>query len=90
MIGLWPQAYKYNSAGAELNRLIEKNDLGGKGITWKSLDILDLNVAVKTGKVELDSKGDIERHAFDTWLSAALDEFQKLDDSLEGAQNEHE
>eukprot|EP00468_Gymnochlora_sp_CCMP2014_P012410 CAMPEP_0167756046 /NCGR_PEP_ID=MMETSP0110_2-20121227/9161_1 /TAXON_ID=629695 /ORGANISM="Gymnochlora sp., Strain CCMP2014" /LENGTH=154 /DNA_ID=CAMNT_0007642099 /DNA_START=55 /DNA_END=519 /DNA_ORIENTATION=+ len=84
------EAYKYNSAGSEMNRLIEKHELGGKGVTWESLDLLDLNVAVKKGKVELDPNGDIERAEFDKWLSAALDEFQRLENSLEGSQVEHE
>eukprot|EP00467_Chlorarachnion_reptans_P021105 CAMPEP_0114513746 /NCGR_PEP_ID=MMETSP0109-20121206/15759_1 /TAXON_ID=29199 /ORGANISM="Chlorarachnion reptans, Strain CCCM449" /LENGTH=150 /DNA_ID=CAMNT_0001693689 /DNA_START=104 /DNA_END=556 /DNA_ORIENTATION=+ len=84
------EAYKYNSAGAELNRLIEKNDLGGKGVTWRSLDILDLVKASKEGNVELDSSGNIQYDSFKSWLSTALEEFKKLDNSLEGSQVEHE
>eukprot|EP00471_Norrisiella_sphaerica_P001397 CAMPEP_0184478424 /NCGR_PEP_ID=MMETSP0113_2-20130426/455_1 /TAXON_ID=91329 /ORGANISM="Norrisiella sphaerica, Strain BC52" /LENGTH=132 /DNA_ID=CAMNT_0026856211 /DNA_START=113 /DNA_END=511 /DNA_ORIENTATION=- len=84
------EAYKFNSAGAELNRLIEKNDLGGKGITWKSLDLLDLVKASKEGKIQLNESGNIERDAFNSWLTTALEEFKSLDSSLEGAQVEHE
>eukprot|EP00954_Amorphochlora_amoebiformis_P025503 1373470-Amorphochlora_amoeboformis.AAC.1 len=85
------EAYKHNSAGSEMTRLVEKYDLGGKkGVTWKSLDLLDLNVAVRESKVDLDANGDIPREAFDAWLQSALDEFKKLEDSLEGSQPEHE
>jgi len=45
---------------------------------------------VTGGKVELDSNGDIERAAFNVWMEAAIEEFKQLENSLEGAQNEHE
>jgi len=84
------EAYKFKGAGAELTRLIEKNNLGGKGVTWESLDLLDLVKASKDGKVSFNPDGNIEREAFSAWLTSALDEFKKMESSLDGAQIEHE
>jgi len=84
------EAYKFKGAGAELSRLIEKNNLGGKGVTWESLDLLDLVKASKDGKVSFNSDGNIEREAFTAWLTGALDKFKNMESSMDGAQIEHE
>lgn len=84
------QAYLNHAAGAEMVRLVEKYALGGKGVTWELLDLLDISKAVREGNVRTNSNGNVEKEAFNEWLENAMDKYEGFTDSLEGAQIEHE